>query len=51
MESKEFEMRLGRARMPAKDGYLGCRGEGHDVSRISGVKSEGESQSWGKSDI
>jgi hypothetical protein len=36
--------------MAEKDGYLGSRGEGPDIGGLSGVKSEGETYSWGKSD-
>ena len=36
--------------MAAKDGFLGRRGERQDIDRISGMKSEGEATSWGKSD-
>ena len=34
--------------MAAKDGFLARRGERQDIDRISGMKSEGETTSWGK---
>jgi hypothetical protein len=36
--------------MSAKDGFLGRRRERQDIDRISGMKSEGETMSWVKSD-
>ena len=39
-----------RFRDGSKDGCLGNRGERQDIDRISGMKSEGETTSWGKSD-
>ena len=36
--------------MAAKNGFLGRSRERQDIDRISGMKSEGETTSWGKSD-
>lgn len=36
--------------MAAKDGCVGSKGERQDIGRISGMKSEGETTSWVKSD-
>ena len=36
--------------MAAKDGCVGSKGERQDIDRISGMKSEGETISWRKSD-
>jgi hypothetical protein len=36
--------------MSANDGFLGRKGERQDIDRISGMKSEGETKRWGKSD-
>jgi hypothetical protein len=37
MERMALEMRLGGPGMAAKDGCLGSKGEGQDISRISGM--------------
>ena len=36
--------------MAAKNVFLGRSRERQDIDRISGMKSEGETTSWGKSD-